>query len=293
MKILNLILLLILRTINLHTYIKIRSLLQLKYINLKEDRFSTFLLNIMKWEECREKKLRKIAADRIRVRKFIKKNCDKVFLPPLYWRGNILSKSKYKELPQFFYIKHRSSSGITRLINKRILKLNEVNRWMWLYSLIDYGWLTRQWFYTKTKEFIIEGLISDCPLEDYKFFCTNGNPFLLQVDIDRKTKHKRNLYSIENMGKDLNLLDVKLHHFENDLSFSLPKIVDAYRIASRLSRDFSFIRVDLYIINNKVFFGELTNLPGSGFEKFSPTLYDEKILKLMNQKTSSKKLPKN
>lgn len=290
MKILNLILLLILRTLNLRSYIKIRSLFQLKYINLKEGRFSTFLLNIISSRECSEQKLRIIAADRIKVRKFIEENCNKVFLAPIYWRGNFLSNSDYKKLPQLFYIKHRSSSGITRLINKRIDKLNEVNRWMWLYSLIDYGWLTRQWFYTRTKEFIVEGLISDEPLVDYKFFCKNGNPFLLQVDIDRKIKHKRNLYSLENEGKNITLLDVRLHHFENDLSFSLPKIFDAYTIASRLSRDFSFLRVDLYILNSKVFFGELTNLPGSGFEKFSPTLYDERILKLMNQKTSSSKI---
>ena len=144
--------------------------------------------------------------------------------------------------------------------------MNEVNRGIWLYSLIDYGWLTRQWFYTSTKEFIAEGLISDEPLVDYKFFCKNGSPFLLQVDIDRKIKHKRNLYSIDNEGESLTLLDVRLHHFENDLSFSLPNIVDAYKIASRLSRDFSFVRVDLYIVYSKVFFGELTNLPGSGFE---------------------------
>ena len=286
MKILNIILLLILRILNLQSYIKIRSLFQLKYINLKEGRFSTFLLNIIRRRECSESKLRIIAADRIKVRKFIKENCNNVLLAPIYWSGNFLSKSDYKKLPQFFYIKHISSSGITRLINKRIHKLNEVNRWIWLYSLIDYGWLTRQWFYTSTKEFIAEGLISDEPLVDYKFFCKNGSPFLLQVDIDRKIKHKRNLYSIDNEGESLTLLDVRLHHFENDLSFSLPNIVDAYKIASRLSRDFSFVRVDLYIVYSKVFFGELTNLPGSGFEKFYPTLYDERIFKLMNQKTS-------
>lgn len=290
MKILNLIFPLILRTINLNTYIKIRSFIQLKYIKIKEDRFSTFLLKILKGGELKEKKLRKIAADRIRVRKFIKENCDEVLLPPLYWRGNTLSKFEYKKLPQFFYIKHRSSSGKTRLINKRVQNLNQINWWIWLNSLIDYGWLTRQWFYTKTKEFIVEGLISDKPLEDYKFFCINGRPFLLQVDIDRKINHKRNFYSIKNEGKICTFLDVKLHCIENDLSFSLPNIVNAYGIASRLSREFSFIRVDLYIVNNKVFFGELTNLPGSGFAMFSPPLFDERIFKLMNQKTLSKKI---
>ena len=290
MKILNLIFPLILRTINLNTYIKIRSFIQLKYIKIKEDRFSTFLLKILKGGELKEKKLRKIAADRIRVRKFIKENCDEVLLPPLYWRGNTLSKFEYKKLPQFFYIKHRSSSGKTRLINKRVQNLNQINWWIWLNSLIDYGWLTRQWFYTKTKEFIVEGLISDKPLEDYKFFCINGRPFLLQVDIDRKINHKRNFYSIKNEGKICTFLDVKLHCIENDLSFSLPNIVNAYGIASRLSREFSFIRVDLYIVNNKVFFGELTNLPGSGFAMFSPPLFDERIFKLMNQKTLSTKI---
>ena len=85
MKILNIILLLILRILNLQSYIKIRSLFQLKYINLKEGRFSTFLLNIIRRRGCSESKLRIIAADRIKVRKFIKENCNNVLLAPIYW----------------------------------------------------------------------------------------------------------------------------------------------------------------------------------------------------------------
>jgi len=289
MKILNLILLILTRPINLNAYIKIRSFLQLNYIKTKDDRFSTFLLSILKSNKSTEYYLRKVAADRIRVRDYVKKNCNEVLLPPLYWRGDFLQKSIFEKLPQKFYIKQRSSSGKTKYVNKRIQKITEINFWIWLNSLIDYGWLTRQWFYTRTNEFIVEGLISQKQLVDYKFFCKDGTPFLLQVDIDRKTNHKRNLYFLDKDGKTSTLIGVRLHHFDNDLSFTLPKTQDAFKIASKLSKEFSFVRVDLYIVNEKVFFGELTNLPGSGFEKFNPTIYDERIFRFMNQKTFPKK----
>ena len=66
MKILNLILLILTRPINLNAYIKIRSFFQLNYIKTKNNRFSTFLLSILKSNKSTEYYLRKIAADRIR-----------------------------------------------------------------------------------------------------------------------------------------------------------------------------------------------------------------------------------
>ena len=42
-----------------------------------------------------------------------------------------------------------------------------------------------------------------------------------------------------------------------------------------LSRDIPFLRVDFYIIENKIYFGELTFFPASGMSKFEPKEWDE------------------
>lgn len=45
-------------------------------------------------------------------------------------------------------------------------------------------------------------------------------------------------------------------------------------IAETLSADFPFVRVDLYYVQNKVYFGELTFYPWSGYVQFSPDGFD-------------------
>ncbi|MBU4480053.1 hypothetical protein KKG48_01245, partial [Patescibacteria group bacterium] len=54
-----------------------------------------------------------------------------------------------------------------------------------------------------------------------------------------------------------------------------------------LSKGFDYIRVDLYNLEGKIYFGELTFHPGSGFSKFTPEKYDliyGKKLKLKSYK---------
>lgn len=53
-------------------------------------------------------------------------------------------------------------------------------------------------------------------------------------------------------------------------------------IAEKLSQDFSFVRVDLYWINNKIYFGELTFYPWSGYVQFYPDEFDYTLGKKFN-----------
>ena len=48
-------------------------------------------------------------------------------------------------------------------------------------------------------------------------------------------------------------------------------------LAEKLSRDISFLRVDFYVVNNRIYFGELTFYPASGFGEFIPNEWDEKL----------------
>ena len=46
------------------------------------------------------------------------------------------------------------------------------------------------------------------------------------------------------------------------------------KVAEELSSDFPFVRVDLYNVNGKIYFGELTFYPSSGYGKFHPDEFD-------------------
>ena len=108
-------------------------------------------------------------------------------------------------------------------------------------------------------------------LKDYKFFCFNGVPKVIQVDYDRFNGHKRNMYDTEWKRLPFTL------GFPTDWKrdFSKPKNLDLMLdIASRLSKNIPHVRVDLYNVDGHVYFGELTFFHGGGYEKFTPKEWD-------------------
>ena len=48
-------------------------------------------------------------------------------------------------------------------------------------------------------------------------------------------------------------------------------------LAEKLSQEIPFVRVDFYEVDGKIYFGELTFYPGSGFEEFTPEKWDYKL----------------
>ena len=142
----------------------------------------------------------------------------------------------------------------------------------------NWYWLGREWPYKNVKpKIIVEQYFSDDSneeLKDYKFHCFNGKPFILQVDYNRFVEHYRNIYDL-----DFNLINATIKYPPNtDIVVKKPnRLKEMINIAEVLSRDFKYIRVDLYESNNKVFFGELTFHHGSGFEKVTPDSFENAL----------------
>ena len=53
-------------------------------------------------------------------------------------------------------------------------------------------------------------------------------------------------------------------------------------LATKLSKNIPFVRVDFYEVNNKIYFGELTFFPASGMSEFSPRDWDKKLGKMLD-----------
>lgn len=99
-------------------------------------------------------------------------------------------------------------------------------------------------------------------LLDYKFFCFNGKVKFYKVDFGRFVEHHANYYSPEG-----NLLPFGEQGLEPDFNYpiKLPSNLDEMiSIVERISQGEPFLRVDLYNINGKIYFGEITFFPGSG-----------------------------
>ncbi|MGV8148988.1 MAG: ATP-grasp fold amidoligase family protein [Alkaliphilus sp.] len=134
----------------------------------------------------------------------------------------------------------------------------------------------REWGYKDiVPRTIVEELLEDLSnpfdgINDYKFMCFNGQVRYVVLDIDRHVEHKRNIYDA-----DWNFIDVSTDYpnFNDDV----PKPVgfeEMTKVANALAADFPCVRVDLYWLNGKVYFGELTFYPWTGYVQFDPDEFD-------------------
>lgn len=136
----------------------------------------------------------------------------------------------------------------------------------------------REWAYTgiRTPLIIAEKLITDSTTEngeplDYKFFCFGGKAYLIAVDINRHTCHSRNIY--DPAWNRMELISEFPHHDKEIIKpENLSELVET---AEKLAAPFPFARVDLYDVNGKIIFGELTFYPSSGFAWYDPDSYDK------------------
>lgn len=110
---------------------------------------------------------------------------------------------------------------------------------------------------------------------DFKFFCFNGTPKFLKIDCDRYSDHFANFYDMEWKMLPFGEANIMPHFDRPD---NLPENFDQMvHIATKLSQGFPFLRVDLYNIAGRIYFGELTFFPCSGYIRFAPDEYEYKI----------------
>lgn len=214
--------------------------------------------------------------DKNDVRSFVKDRIGEEYLIPQIGCYNNSKEINFNDLPNKFVVKATHASGWNLVVNDK-KKLNIENA----KKQID-SWINDS-YYRKTGErnyknikgrVVIEEFIDDTSgdLMDYRFFCYDGVPKFIQLDSysDSSVKKRRNIYDIE-----WNKLDVKVTYENIIKQIERPKKLDEMiQIASKLSKGFNFVRVDLYYVNDNIYFGELTFTPQNGLGKFMPVKYD-------------------
>lgn len=234
-----------------------------------------------------------ICTDKYEVRKYVvnKLGTDK-YLNKLYQVCDNAHEIDFDNLPLKFVIKTTSGgNGMNVEICRDKSKLDipwlikRVNEW----NHLKYNILSREWAYEWTSKgdrksrIIVEEYLenkdnSDSSLDDFKFFCYDGKFRFLNWDKNRYSGHKRRFYD-----KDLNMLE-GVGNFPNfDSSIGLPKnINEMIEVSEKLAAGFPFARVDLYNVDGKIIFGEITFYPASGFGNYHPDSFDFELGKYLN-----------
>lgn len=117
-------------------------------------------------------------------------------------------------------------------------------------------------------------------LIDYKFFCFNGVPQYLYVS-ENLGCHERAKVSFLTMDYTKAGFGRKDYFPFEELPPKPVYFDEMKEVASKLSKDIPFLRVDFYEIREHVFFGELTFFSGSGFTPFTPDTADSELGKML------------
>ena len=218
--------------------------------------------------------------DKYEVRKYVERKGLGHILNKVFGVYKNATEIDFQPLPTRFVAKTTDGGGGQNVIickNKAEANFCEIrtklNSWLNRKS-VNAG---REWAYTGIKEsqIIIEEYLEnpinpEVGIEDYKILCFGGIPKIVIYDCDRYIEHKRNVYDTE-----WNRIYVDSDCQQKDIDISKPKnFSQMLNIATMLSEDFPFVRVDLYNIDGKIYFGELTFYPWSGYVQFHPDSFD-------------------
>lgn len=178
-------------------------------------------------------------------------------------------------LPERFVLKASHGSGWNLIVkDKSTVDWKRQKRIMKSWLKQNLAWFGREWNYAGQKpRIIIEKYLEDDSgeLRDFKFFCFNGEPQVLEVDELRMTNHKRLYADIE--GNIFPMYDAPdMQQLKN---FEIKEIHrEMTKLAREISKPFPHARVDFYECNGKIYFGEITFFDSSGFIVYEPDEYD-------------------
>ncbi len=146
----------------------------------------------------------------------------------------------------------------------------------------------REWPYKNvTPRILVEKFVeavghSDLP--DYKFYCFNGEPIYCQVIRDRNTKETIDFYDMEWNHMPFVGLNPIAENGATPVVRPL-KLDDMITVCQKLSKGIPFSRIDLYVVNEKVYFGEITFFPASGMGRIKPEDWNNKLGSLIQLPT--------
>lgn len=222
--------------------------------------------------------------DKIAVKEYVADLIGEQYIIPTIALWNRPEEINFDKLPNQFVLKvTHDSGGVVICKNKAELEIDKVKKMLRKCLNVDYYLQHREWPYKDVpKRIIAEEYLEDVSgteLKDYKIFTFDGIAKLIQVDYDRFTEHKRNIYDL-----DWNILDAEIE-YPSDPKHDIPRPHQLERmieLSEIISKGTPHMRTDFYSIGDKIFFGELTFYHGAGLEQFRPASLGQKMGEWIN-----------
>lgn len=218
--------------------------------------------------------------DKYEVKRYIADKIGAQYVIPTLGVWDRVEDISFDALPNSFVLKCTHDSGSTIICkDKSTFDVEGAKARLQSRLRGNLFWHGREWPYKALKprviaeQYMIDAATAE--LRDYKFFCFNGVCRCLKVDFDRFVDHHANYYDPQGNRLDFGEAVCPPNKDKNIvLPHSLKKMI---ALAEILSKDVPFLRVDFYEVNGRIYFGELTFFPASGFGPFVPEEADYKL----------------
>lgn len=214
--------------------------------------------------------------DKVKAKDYVASLIGEEYLIPTIGAYDCFDDIDFDKLPNQFVLKCNHDSGnVVVCKDKHQLDIGKARKLLTDALNTDYYLLGREWPYKNVKRKIMAEAFLTAPDEpfynhlgmtDFKFSCFNGKVNDVMVCLERESGDTKFYF----FDKNWNLLRYNLRGINATEGFTIPKpenFEKMVEIAETLSKDIPYLRVDLYNLAGKIYFGEMTFFPCGGIDK--------------------------
>lgn len=257
-----------------------------RIINLRNPKLFTEKIQWLKIYDCTEIKTH--LADKVLVREWVKEKIGEKYLKKVYGIYEKYEDIDFTKLPKEYVIKTNHGCNMQLLVIEGGKPDKSQKERFNNFLKVNYAYKSgyeMQYKNIKPLIFTEEYIKNFHPLcqnpsdfSDYRpelfeylIFCFNGEPKLILFASGKRTDK----ICCTMFDTQWNNLHFNYGGYLHEAPVPMPKNFDKMlEIARILSKDFKFVRVDLHNVDGKIYFGEMTFTPASGYMKFKPLKYD-------------------
>jgi len=109
-------------------------------------------------------------------------------------------------------------------------------------------------------------------IEEVRCFCFEGKVRLIMIDVESHGQIKSTLYD-----RDWKKIHAHWRDPEGDDIKKPKNLSKIIRVVERLAQDIDFVRIDVYLKGNDIYFGEFTFTPNGGSVDIHPQKFDKEL----------------
>ena len=224
--------------------------------------------------------------DKYEAKKYVAKLIGEEYIIPTLGVWNNFDEINFDNLPDQFVLKcTHDSGGVVIIKNKSTINRKEIKRKIEKSLKRNFYYYGREWPYKEVKPRIIaekymvdttainDNVQRNNVLKDYKIYTFNGKAKMCMINTDRGIDTRADYFD-----RDFKSLDFFWGYKHADIKPQKPVHYEKmFELAETLAQGTTEVRVDFYVVNNNIYFGELTFFDGSGFDPIIPEEWDIKI----------------